>query len=101
MSKIKLDWAKLRESQVERATKDVKASLLLGKIASTEHLHATQEEVDNEVQRIARQNREPVAAARMKLEKDGRINNIVNRIVTEKTLNFLFEHAVKEAPAAE
>lgn len=101
VSKLKLDWAKLRESQVERATKDVKASLLLGKIASTEHLHATQEEVDNEVQRIARQNREPVAAARMKLEKDGRINNIVNRIVTEKTLNFLFEHAVKEAPAAE
>lgn len=101
VSKIKLDWAKLRESQLERATKDVKASLLLAKIASTEHLHATQEEVDNEVQRIARQNREPVAATRMKLEKDGRINNIVNRIVTEKTLNFLFEHAVKEAPAAE
>lgn len=101
VSKIKLDWAKLRESQLERATKDVKASLLLGKIASSEHLHASQEEVDNEVQRIARQNREPVAATRMKLEKDGRINNIVNRIVTDKTLNFLFEHAVKEAPAAE
>jgi trigger factor len=101
VSKIKLDWAKLRESQLERATKDVKAALLLGKIASTENLHATQEEVDNEVQRIARQNREPVAATRMKLEKDGRINNIVNRIVTEKTLNFLFEHAVKEAPASE
>ncbi len=101
VSKIKLDWSKLRESQLERATKDVKASLLLGKIASSEHLHATQEEVDSEVQRIARQNREPVAAARMKLEKDGRINNIVNRIVTEKTLNFLFEHAVKEAAPAE
>ncbi len=98
-SKIKLDWAKLRESQLERATRDVKASLLLGKIASTEDIHATQEEVDAEVQRISRQQREPVAATRMKLEKDGRIRNIVNRIVTEKTLNFLFEHAVKEAPA--
>jgi len=100
VSKIKLDWSKLRESQLERAKHDVKASLLLGKVASSENIHATQEEVDNEVQRIARQQREPVAATRMKLEKDGRINNIVNRIVTEKTLNFLFEHAVKEAPAA-
>jgi trigger factor len=100
VSKIKLDWAKLRESQLERATKDVKASMLLGKIASAENIHATQEEVDAEVQRIARQQREPVAATRMKLEKDGRINGIVNRIITEKTLNFLFEQAVKEAPAA-
>ncbi|MBI4893464.1 MAG: trigger factor [Acidobacteria bacterium] len=100
VSKIKLDWAKLREAQLERATKDVKASMLLGKIATTENLHATQEEVDAEVQRIARQQREPVAATRMKLEKEGRINNIVNRIITEKTLNFLFEQAVKEAPAA-
>ncbi len=100
VSKIKLDWAKLREAQLERATKDVKASMLLGKIATTENLHATQEEVDAEVQRIARQQREPVAATRMKLEKEGRINGIVNRIITEKTLNFLFEQAVKEAPAA-
>jgi trigger factor len=100
VSKIKLDWAKLRESQLERAAKDVKASLLLGKVASSENISATQEEVDSEVQRIARQQREPVAATRMKLEKDGRMNGIVNRIITEKTLNFLFEQAVKEAPPA-
>jgi hypothetical protein len=37
----------------------------------------------------------------MNMEKDGSLNRIANRILTEKTLNFLFEHAVKEAPAAE
>jgi trigger factor len=98
-SKLQFDWKKLREAQYERAKRDVKASVLLGKISAVENIHATQEEVDGEVQRIARQQREPVAATRMKLEKDGRIRNIVNRIVTEKTLSFLFEHAVKEAPA--
>ena len=78
----------------------MKASLLLGKVASSENISATQEEVDSEVQRIARQQREPVAATRMKLRKRRPLNGIVNRIITEKTLNFLFEQAVKEAPAA-
>ena len=98
VSKIKLDWNKLRESQAEKARRDVKASLLLGKIATVENIHATEEDVDGEVQRLARQKREPVAATRMNMEKDGSMNRLVNRIITEKTLNFLFEHAVKEAP---
>lgn len=98
-SKIQLDWKALRESQHERAVHDVKASMLLGKLATTENISATQEELDAEVQRIARQRREPVAAVRMNLQKDGSLNRIVNRIITEKTLNWLFENAVKVAPA--
>jgi trigger factor len=99
VSKLKLDWAKLRESQHDRARRDVMASLLLGKLASTESINVTQDEMDVELQRIARQRREPVAAVRMSMEKDGSLDRIANRILTEKTLNFLFEHAVKVAPA--
>jgi len=99
VSKIKLDWKALRASQRDRAVHDVKASMLLGKLASSENIAATQEELDAEIQRIARQRREPVAATRMRLEKDGAIGRIVNRIITEKTLNWLFENAVKVAPA--
>jgi len=101
VSKLKLDWAKLRESMADRAKKEVMASLLLGKVATTESIHVTEEEMDAEVNRIARQRREPVAAVRMNLEKEGALSRIANRIVTEKVLNFLFEHAVKVAPAAE
>lgn len=97
-SKIRIDWQKLRQNQYEQAKHDVKAALLLGKIASKENLHATEEEIDAEVQRIARQRREPVAAVRLKLEKDGAIQTIVNRIITDKTLKFLFDHAVKVPP---
>src|SRR5260370_23728528 len=57
-NKIKLDWNKVRETQKERATRDVKASLLLDKIAEREALSATNDEVDREVSRIARQRRE-------------------------------------------
>jgi trigger factor len=94
---IKLDWNKVRETQKERATRDVKASLLLDKIAERETIGATQEEVDREVQRLARQQREAVAVTRAKLQKDGTIGRIAGHIRTEKTLNFLFEHARKEA----
>jgi trigger factor len=94
---IKLDWQKVRESQKERAKRDVKASLLLDRIGDREAIGATQEEIDREVQRIARQQREAVAVTRAKLQKDGAIGRIAGHIRTEKTLSFLFEHARKEA----
>jgi trigger factor len=94
---IKLDWNKVRESQKEKSTRDVKASLLLDKIGDREAIGATQDEVDKEVQRMARQQREAVAVTRAKLQKDGTIGRIASHIRTEKTLNFLFEQARKEA----
>ncbi len=100
VSKIRIDWQKLRQNQYEQARRDVKAALLLGKVASRENIHATEEEIDQEVQRIARQRREPVAAVRLKLEKEGGLQTIVNRIITDKTLKFLFDHAVKVPPEA-
>jgi trigger factor len=85
---LKLDWAKVRESQRDKAIREVKASLLLGKIS---------DEVDREVEKAARQQRKPVAAVHMEFEKDGTLGRIANHIQTDKTLNFLFEHARKTA----
>jgi trigger factor len=96
-SKLQIDWNKLKESQRPKATHDVKGSLLIDKIADRESINTTQDEVDHEVQRIAKQQREPVAATRKKLEKGGIIGRIAHQIRTNKTLNFLFEHARKEA----
>jgi trigger factor len=93
---IKLDWEKVRESQKDRAARDVRASLILDKIGDREAVGATQEEVDREVQRVARQAREAVAITRARLQKDGGIAKIAGHIRTEKTLNLLFEQARKE-----
>jgi trigger factor len=92
---LKVDWEKAKESQREKAIREVKASLLLSRIAEREAIHATRDEVDKEVERAARQQREPVAAVQMKFEKDGTLGRLANHIQTEKTLNFLFEHARK------
>ncbi len=97
-AKLKIDWTKLKDSQWTKAIHDVKGSLLIEKIADREAINATNEEVDHEVQRIAKQEREPVAATRKKLQKDGLLGRIAYQIRTNKTLNFLFEHARKEAP---
>jgi trigger factor len=96
-AKLKIDWAKLKEHQRPKALHDVKGSLLIDKVAERETIHATNEEVDHEVQRIAKQEREPVAAMRKKLDKDGLLGRIAYRIRGEKTLNFLFEHARKDS----
>jgi trigger factor len=94
---IKLDWEKVRETQRDKALREVKASLLLTRIAEREAIGATRDEVDKEVERLARQQREPVAALQMKFEKDGTMGRIASHIQTEKTLSFLFEHARKTA----
>ncbi|MCC7496155.1 MAG: trigger factor [Bryobacterales bacterium] len=95
---LKLDWEKVKESQRDRAIHDVRAALLLDKIADREAIATTNDEVDRELQRIARREREPVAALRMRLEKDGTLARIASRIRTDKTLAWLFEKARKVAP---
>jgi trigger factor len=94
---LKLDWEKVRETQREKAVREVKASMLLTKVAEREAIGVTREEVDREVERMARQQREPVAAVQMRFEKDGTLGRIASHIQSEKTLTFLFEHARKTA----
>jgi trigger factor len=96
-AKLKIDWTKLKDAQRPKALHDVKASLLVDKIAEREAIAPTNDEVDAEVQKIAKQQREPVAAVRKKLQKDGILSRIAYQIRSNKTLNFLFEHARKEA----
>jgi len=86
---------KFLAAERERAVREVKASLLLSRIADREAIHATPDDVDREVERIARQRREAFAGLRVRLEKDGTLGRIADHIRTEKTLDFLFEQARK------
>jgi len=94
---LKLDWNKVKEAQHDEALREVKASMLLGKISEREAIHATRDEVDREVEKVARQQRKPVAAIQMEFQKDGTMGRIASHIQTDKTLSFLFEHARKTA----
>jgi trigger factor len=95
-SKIQLDWQKLKSSQKDKALGEVKASLLLSRIAEREAIGATHDEVDKEVERIARQQREPFAALKLRFEKDGTLGRIASHPDRENT-EFPLEHAQKTA----
>jgi trigger factor len=97
LSKLNLDWKQIREKQRDKAVRNVKAALLLDRIAVQESINATKDEVDHELQHIARRERETVPAIRARFEKDGTLSRIADNIRTEKTLNFLFEQSTKEA----
>jgi len=94
---LKLDWNKVKSAQQEKAVREVKASMLLSKVADREAIQVTSDELDKEVERFAKQQREPFAAVKLRFEKDGTLARIASHIQTEKTLSFLFEHARKEA----
>ena len=96
-NELKFDWNTYRETNKEQAVKDVKASLLLEKIADREAIQTMRDEMDKEVQRIARAQKKPVAQVRIDLEKNNRMGQIASQIRTEKVLNHLFDQARKEA----
>jgi trigger factor len=92
-----LDWAKVKEAQREDAVREVRASLILGRVAEKEAIGVTNDEVDREVNVIARKEQEAVASVRKKLAANGTLDRIASHIQTQKTLNFLFDKAVKTA----
>lgn len=95
-----LDWGKIKEAQRPAATREVKASLILQKVAEKEAIGVMNDEVDKEVERIAKENREPIVTVRKKLAEDGTLDRIASHIQTEKTLSFLFDKATKTEPVA-
>lgn len=96
--KVQLDRNKVKEAMRDRAVREVKGSLLVDRIAEKEAIATTQDELDREVQRYAKQEREPAAAVRKRWQEDGTLGRIAAAIRSEKTLNYLFEQARKEAP---
>jgi len=89
----KMDLQRLRAGQREQAAHDVKGSLLLEKVADLEHLHVTDEEVNQELDSLAKQTKQTADALRARLTRDGGLDRIRNRIRNEKTLNFLYHQS--------
>jgi trigger factor len=87
----KLDFGRLRAAQRDAATAEVKASILLDRIAHEENITVSDEDLDREVQIAALQSREPVDALRARLTEDGGLARIREQLKREKTANLLYE----------
>jgi trigger factor len=89
-----VDLLRLRSGQHETALKSVRASLILDRIADREKIDATDEEVNHEVEVLARQSKLPVEEVRERLTQDGALDRIRGRLRNEKTLDHLFRRTV-------
>ena len=89
----KMDFTRMRAGQREQALQEVKASLLLEKVADEEKIEVGDEEIDREVQALAEQSKQTPEAIRARLTRDGALDRIRNRIRHEKTLDFLYQQS--------
>jgi len=89
----KMDLNRLRVGQRDQAIHDVKAALLLEKVAETENVNVSDDELDHEVDALAKQSKQTVEAVRARLTQDGGLDRIRTRIRNEKTLDFLYHQS--------
>ncbi len=89
----RMDMGRLREGQREAAVREVKASLLLDKIAEAEKLEVTEDELDQELARLAQQARQTVEAVQAKLTENGALETMRDRMRTDKALEFLYQQS--------
>ena len=89
----KMDLPRLRAGQREQAVNDVKSSLLLERIADLEKIQVSDEEVNREVEALAKQSKQTSEAVHARLTQDGGLDRIRMRIRSEKTLDFLYHQS--------
>jgi trigger factor len=98
---VNLDWSALRGRQQERAKDDVKAELIIDRIASTENIDVTNEEMERELAHLASHGGESAEAIRARLTKQGALDRMKAKLRSDKTLDWLAQNAkIRTAAAA-
>jgi trigger factor len=83
----------LRRQQRERAIADVKAELLLDRIATAENIDVTDEEVEKEIAALAERSGESATALRARLTKQGALDRMKSKLRSDKTVDSLYRTA--------
>ncbi len=91
--RVDLDWARLRREQRPQAARDVRLGLLLERIAEAENLQASEEELNREMERLARESGQNPEAVRARLTKEGNLSRMASAIRSEKVVGFLLSQA--------
>ena len=98
---VNVDWVTLRRRQEERAKDDVKAELIVDKVASAENIDVTDEELDHEMEHLAGHSGESAEAMRARLTKQGTLDRMKAKLRSDKTLDWLAQNArIRTAAAA-
>ena len=88
-----VDWQKLREDSRPDAEKEVRASLILSKIAAAEGIEVSEEEVDEMIREMAREANEPPATLKTRLTREGELDSIKSTRRNQKAIDFVYRNA--------
>jgi len=97
---VNVDWMSMRQRQRERAVDDVKAELLLDRIATAEKIDATEEDVEKEIAALAESSGESATAMRARLTKQGALDRIKSKLRSDKAVAWLYRTSRIEKTAA-
>ena len=88
-----INWDAAREEMQAQAEADIRASLLMEKIAEAENITISDEQVEAEIEAIATASQQPSWQVRAALTKDGGERSIAHRLRNRNALDLLIEHA--------
>jgi len=97
---VNVDWVSLRNRQEDRAKDDVKAELVIDRIATEEKIDATDEELDHELEHMASHSGESAEAVRARLTKQGALDRMKAKLRSDKTIDWLAQNASVKTVAA-
>jgi len=97
---VNVDWVSLRRRQEERAKDDVKAELVIDRIATEEKIEVTEEELDHEIEHMAGHSGESTEAFRARLTKQGALDRMRAKLRSDKTIDWLAQNASVKTVAA-
>jgi trigger factor len=90
---VNVDWVSLRKRQEERSKDDVKAELIVDRIATAENIEVTDEEVQAELEHMASHSGESAEAIRASLTKEGTLDRMKSKLRSDKTLDWLAQNS--------
>jgi trigger factor len=90
---VNVDWVSLRRRQRDRSVDDVKAELIIDRIATAENIDATDEDVEKEIEHLASHSGESAAALRARLTKQGALDRIKSKLRSDKTIEWLYRQS--------
>jgi len=90
---VNVDWVSLRGKQRDRSIKDVKAELLLDRVATAENIDVSDEDVEKEIELLAQRSGESATAVRANLTRQGTLDRMKSKLRSEKTLDWLCQNS--------
>ncbi len=90
---LKVNWDDLRESQRERAEREVRGSFILDRIAEAEKIEVSDAELNKEISQLAERSGVAEDVLRARLTKEGSLDSIREQVRNRKALDLVIASA--------